>query len=215
MGSAATDIPAAQSAPAAEMRVLSEGAGLLDRSERGKLALEGPEAIEFLNGQVTNELAGLQPGEGRYAAFLTHKGKMLGDLRVLAVREGAGASEILTLDTERATLQALFDMILRFKVGYRVELHKRTLERGLLSLIGPRAAAVAGVEGLAADEHSNAPVEIDGVEALAVRTDVGIDLFCEAIRRESLAGAAPPRGARPSRRGRRVPAHRTRPPRYG
>ena len=37
------------------------------------------------NGQVTNELADLRPGEGRYAAFLTHKGKMLGDLRILAV----------------------------------------------------------------------------------------------------------------------------------
>ena len=59
---------------------------MIDRSERGRLALSGPGAVEFLNGQVTNELAGLQPGEGRYAAFLTHKGKMLGDLRILAVR---------------------------------------------------------------------------------------------------------------------------------
>ena len=42
--------------------------------------------MEFLNGQVTNELdRRLRPGEGRYAAFLTQKGKMLGDLRILAV----------------------------------------------------------------------------------------------------------------------------------
>ena len=69
---------------------LSEGCGLLDRSERGKLALSGAGAVEFLNGQVTNELADLRPGEGRYAAFLTHKGKMLGDLRILAVGERRG-----------------------------------------------------------------------------------------------------------------------------
>src|ERR1700751_1068453 len=117
MAPAATDTPAAQSTLAAELRVLGEGAGLLDRSERGKLVLEGADAIEFLNGQVTNELAGLRPGEGRYAAFLTHKGKMLGDLRVLAVRGRAGTSELLELDTERAALQALFDMIRRFKEG--------------------------------------------------------------------------------------------------
>ena len=66
--------------------------GLLDRSERGKLALTGAGAVEFLNGQVTNELSTLRPGEGRYAAFLTHKGKMLGDLRVLAVGEGPDGS---------------------------------------------------------------------------------------------------------------------------
>ena len=60
---------------------------------------------------------------------------MLGDLRVLDV------GEELLLDTERVALQALFDMIRRFKVGYELELHKRTVERGLLSLIGPEAAA--------------------------------------------------------------------------
>ncbi len=69
----------------AEYEALTERCGLVDRSERGKLALTGAGAVEFLNGQVTNELTGLRPGEGRYAAFLTNKGKMLGDLRILAV----------------------------------------------------------------------------------------------------------------------------------
>ena len=59
-------------------------------------------------------------GSGCYAAFLTPKGKMLGDLRILAVKDE------LLLDTERAALQALFNMIRRFSLGYQVELHKRT-----------------------------------------------------------------------------------------
>jgi folate-binding protein YgfZ len=197
MGSTATGTPTAASALAADMQVLSDGAGLLDRSERGKLALEGPDAIEFLNGQVTNELAGLAPGEGRYAAFLTHKGKMLGDLRVLAVRETDGTADLLELDTERVALQPLFDMIRRFKVGYRVELHKRTLERALLSLIGPGAGAVAGVGELAGEEHSNAAVAIEGIEVLAVRTDEGVDMFCDAPGRGQLESLLVARGARP------------------
>src|SRR5260370_39580783 len=95
-----------------EHRTLLERCGLLDRSERGKLALTGRDAIEFLNGQVTNELMTLRPGEGRYAAFLTHKGKMLGDLRILALGEpGSHVPAELFLDTERIALQALFDMI--------------------------------------------------------------------------------------------------------
>jgi tRNA-modifying protein YgfZ len=168
--------------------------GLLDRSERGKLALSGPDTVEFLGGQITNELVGLQAGEGRYAAFLTHKGKMLGDLRVL-LAAGQEGPELL-LDTERSALQNLFDMIRRFKVGYRVELHKRTLESGLLSLIGPRASEPAGIDP-GPEEHANAPVEIGGVQALAIRTDLGIDLLCDAAETETLSSALRERGATP------------------
>ena len=56
---------------------------------------------------------------------------MLGDLRIL------DTGDELLLDTERVALQELFNMIRRFSIGYDVELHKRTLERGLLSLLGP------------------------------------------------------------------------------
>jgi folate-binding protein YgfZ len=191
VASTATDLPGA------EHRALRAACGLLDRSERGKLALSGPGAVEFLNGQLTNELGELRPGEGCYAAFLTAKGKMLGDVRVLAVGEGAGGAPAeLVLDTERVALQALFDMIRRFKVGYDVELHKRTIERGLLSLIGPAAVATSATEALAgADEHTNAPIEIGGVQALAVRTDVGLDLICDAQDTEQLTAALIERGA--------------------
>jgi folate-binding protein YgfZ len=193
----------ATAAPPSEYAAVTGSCGLLDRSERGKLALTGAGAVEFLNGQVTNELADLAPGEGRYAAFLTHKGKMLGDLRILATGEGAdGAPGELQLDTERVALQELFDMIRRFKVGYDVELHKRTLERGLLSLIGPESDRVAGTDGadnastaLAPAEHANTPVEIDGIAALAIRTDVGIDLLCDAADTERLRDALLARGA--------------------
>jgi folate-binding protein YgfZ len=180
----------------AEHRTLLEGCGLLDRSERGKLALKGAGAVEFLNGQVTNELSTLVPGEGRYAAFLTHKGKMLGDVRILAVGADTGEpiAELL-LDTERSALQALFDMIRRFKVGYDVELHKRTLERGLVSLIGPDSTRAAGAPELGDVEHTNVAVEIDGIGALAIRTDLGVDLLCDAADTDTLTAALSERGA--------------------
>ncbi len=178
----------------AEYRAASEGCGLLDRSERGRLALTGPGAVEFLNGQVTNELEGLKAGEGRYAAFLTHKGKMLGDLRILASVGADGTTELL-LDTERSALQALFDMIRRFKVGYQVELHKRTLESGQISLLGPASAALAGAEGLGDEEHSSRHIEIDGASALAVRTAGGVDLICAAADTAPLIETLLARGA--------------------
>jgi folate-binding protein YgfZ len=150
-------------------RVLTEACGLVDRSERGKLALTGSEAKTFLQGQLTNDIEGLEPGRGCYAAFLTHKGKMLGDLRVLDL------GDELLLDTERVALQPLFNMIRRYKLAMDVELHKRTLELGLLSLIGPQAERF-GLEA----EHENRRAEIAGQPVVVVRTDVGVDVFVPA-----------------------------------
>jgi tRNA-modifying protein YgfZ len=159
-------------------RALTEACGLVDRSERGKLALTGSEAKAFLHGQVTNDIEGLEPGRGCYAAFLTHKGKMLGDLRVFDL------GDELLLDTERVALQELFNMIRRYKLGMDVELHKRTLELGLLSLIGPQAERF----GLAA-EHANRSGEIAGRPVVLVRTDVGTDVFVPADDVEAVRAA--------------------------
>jgi folate-binding protein YgfZ len=163
-------------------RALTEACGLVDRSERGKLALTGPEAKTFLQGQVTNDVEALEPGQGCYAAFLTHKGKMLGDLRVLDL------GDELLLDTERSTLQELFNMIRRYKLGADVELHKRTLELGLLSLVGPEARRVAGAEDLV-EEHANRRAEIGGRPVVLVATDVGIDVFVPADDVDAVHGA--------------------------
>jgi tRNA-modifying protein YgfZ len=174
-----------------EYQTITESCGLLDRSERGKLALSGSDAKGFLQGQVTNDVEGLAAGRGCYAAFLTPKGKMLGDLRVL------DAGQELLLDTERIALQELFNMIRRFSIGYEVELHKRTLECGLLSLVGPGAAALAGVSDLADEELAHRPLEIGGLQARAIRTDVGIDLLCDSADTKALYDALEQTGAAP------------------
>jgi folate-binding protein YgfZ len=168
---------------AGEYAALTERCGLVDRSERGKLALTGGEAREFLHGQVSNDIEALEPGQGCYAAFLTPKGKMLGDLRVL------NFGDALFLDTERVSLQALFNRVLHFKLGRDVELHKRTLERGLLSLVGPGARAVAAAEALGREEHANLAAEIGGVPVRLVATAGGVDLICDAERTADLKTA--------------------------
>jgi folate-binding protein YgfZ len=202
---------------------LTEGCGVVDRSERGKLALTGPDAKAFLQGQLTNDVVALAPGRGCYAAFLTAKGKMLGDVRVLDT-----GAEIL-LDTERVALQELFNMIRRYSLGYSVELHKRTLECGLLSLIGPLAETVvarafgadapagaasassspAGAAAAAEHDHVLLPFaapaagggsdERDAsIGVRAIRTDVGIDLLFDAALGDSVLTAVTEAGGVPA-----------------
>jgi tRNA-modifying protein YgfZ len=182
--SAVTSLPS----PGLEYRTVTEACGLFDRSERGKLALTGSDAKRFLQGQVTNDVEALTPGSGCYAAFLTPKGKMLGDLRIL------DTGDELLLDTERAALQELFNLIRRFSIGYDVEWHKRTLQRGLLSLIGPGADGIVAAEDLADTEHAHLGTDLAGVSVRAIRTDLGIDLLCAADDTAGVAAALQQRG---------------------
>ena len=175
----------------AEGRAIVEGAGLVDRSERGKLALTGADAKEFLAGQVTNDIVGLQPGEGCYAALLTPKGRMLGDMRVL------DTGDELLLDCDRAALQAIFDVIRRATIGFAVELHKRTVQRGLLSIVGPRAREITGTPELPVAEHAHAVATLGGARVRVIATDVGVDVLClaedtDAVREALLAAGAEP-----------------------
>ena len=174
-----------------EYQAVTASCGLLDNSARGKLALTGSDAETFIQGQVTNDVEGLASGEGCYAAFLTPKGKMLGDLRILET------GEELLLDTERVSLQALFNMIRTFSIGYDVQLHKRTLECGLLSLLGPASSSVANAERLPATEHAHRPIEIDSLQARAIRTELGLDLLCAAPDVQALQQVLIERGATP------------------
>src|SRR3954451_11132693 len=97
---------------------------------------------------------------------------MLADLRVLDL------DDELWLDTERVALQALFDVIRRAKIGYDVELRKRTLEQALFSLVGPRSREVAGADaaGLGTAEHDNVRSPL----GVLVTTDLGVDVICSA-----------------------------------
>ncbi len=179
----------AHAAAGVEYLAATTASGLFDRSERGKLALTGAEVKEFLQGQVSNDVLALSPGTGCYATLLTPKGKMLADLRIL----DAGGE--LLLDTERVALQELFNVIRRFSLGYDVALHKRTLESGLLSLIGPKSAQIAGVNSLGEEEHTHLPVQIGSMRARAIRTDLGVDLLCDAADTGTLAAALTEAGA--------------------
>ena len=168
---------------------LRGGAALVDRSYLGRLALSGPQAAEALGALTTNDIEALSPGTGCFAACCTSKGRMIGELRVL------NTGTELFLDTERVSLQAIFDLIRHGLVGYDAELHKRTLETAELSLLGPASREVAGASRLGPDEGDNAPGTLAGAEVLMVATDLGVDIVCAAGDRDAVFGELESAGA--------------------
>ena len=87
---------------AEQYRALHDGAGLVFRVDRGLLRLTGADRLAFLQGILTNDVAGLQSGEGRYAALLTANGRMIADMRVVEL----GDATLLDVATFHARVAA-------------------------------------------------------------------------------------------------------------
>ena len=70
-------VPARYGDPAAEHEAVRERAGLIDRSERGKIEVTGKDRATFLHGLVSNDVKGLTPGQGNESALLDVHGKVI------------------------------------------------------------------------------------------------------------------------------------------
>ncbi|MDX6616355.1 MAG: hypothetical protein QOD60_1446 [Solirubrobacterales bacterium] len=173
----------------AQYRALREEAGLLERPGRGKLLVRGADAAEFLQGQLTNDIEALEPEAGCYAALLDRKGHMRADMRVLHLNDGG-----IWLDTEPETTEALRSHLDMYKIGREVELSDESEDWAILSLIGPAAYDVAGT-GPLSPEHAQRNYQRDGVEVLAVGTDLGVDLIVRSESAEQLREAVLASGA--------------------
>jgi folate-binding protein YgfZ len=152
-----------------EYELLTEDAGLVARHDRGKLLLHGSEAAEFLQGQVTNDVEALAPGQGCYAALLNHKGKLRTDLRLLR------GQDWIWLDTEAIGTRALSYTVETYSLGRDVQWEDVTADRSILSLIGPAARARLDAEP-PPGEHGF----VEGEHGLYVATDLGVDVICDA-----------------------------------
>jgi tRNA-modifying protein YgfZ len=72
---------------AGEYAALRGGAMLVDRSARGRMRVRGAKAAELITGLVTHDVQALTPGHGLYAAGLSPKGKIIADVRILALED--------------------------------------------------------------------------------------------------------------------------------
>jgi tRNA-modifying protein YgfZ len=176
-----------------QYRALREEAGWLAR-DREVLLISGPDAVAYLQSQLTNDFERLEPDRGCYAALLDRKGHLVADMR--ALRLGGTLEGRIWLDTELVAAEALRRHLETYKIGRAVEVADATAEWAITSLIGPAAGELSGVPP-PSPEHAQRFLERDGIEILAVATDQGIDLITRSDATEELreqllaAGVAP------------------------
>jgi folate-binding protein YgfZ len=195
--------------PATEDRALHHGAAVFDRGARGRMSLTGPKAAELLTGLVTNDVLGLTPGAGQYAALLTPKGKIIADVRIFARADtlaAAGTVNRLLVDSSARAADGLVGTIRKY-VNPRVAPYRD--ERALLAVLGvygPTAlTVVAAATGLDADalgalsSYAHLEANADGAEILVARVPEllvdGYDLFVPAAAAAALLARIADAGA--------------------
>src|SRR4051812_9420679 len=116
-----------------QYRALREEAGHLGR-DRAMLTVGGQDAAEYLQGQLTNDIEGLEPETGCYAALLDRKGHLESDMRVLRLEGGE-----IWLDLDPAPAPAVLKHLRTYSIGREVEIGDVGERWAIRSLIGPRA----------------------------------------------------------------------------
>ncbi|MBI5197530.1 MAG: aminomethyl transferase family protein [Nitrospirae bacterium] len=130
------EVPAHYGDSLQEYRTVCESAGLFDLSHRGKIVIRGRDRVKFLQGLLTQDIPKIAVGGGAYAAMVTLKGKMSGDMRVFV-----GTEEIL-LDLEGGQDQPLFETLNKYATLSHVTLENVTEAFGLLSIQGPKSGKI-------------------------------------------------------------------------
>jgi folate-binding protein YgfZ len=121
---------------AGEHEAVRERAGLIDRSDRGKIDVTGKDRVSFLHGLVSNDVKGLLSGQGCEAALLDVHGKVTALLVVHCL------TDRLVLETDRQLTEPLSTAIDRYLFSERAELEDVTAVSGILTVAGPTARKI-------------------------------------------------------------------------
>lgn len=154
--------------PVAEYEAAQAAVGLVDMSFRGVIELTGSDRLRWLNGQITNDVKDLKPGEGKLAAVLNVKGHILADLAAY------GLPASVWIDVNRDRAQVVRDAFDRYIVADDVVPENACDRYGHLMVVGAGAqrfmAEVAGdgVRDLPAWHH--AEVLIGGLRVRMIAT---------------------------------------------
>lgn len=137
--------------------------GWIRRSDRALFRVTGERAVDMLDGLVTNDLKSLGAGAAQWALFLTPKGRILADARILR------GERDLWIDVPAAAAEAMEATFRRF-LPPRFARAERLTAGGLVDVYGPDApAAVAAATGVAAPEEGLRFTEVgEGEDVLRI-----------------------------------------------
>jgi tRNA-modifying protein YgfZ len=146
--------------PLREQRLLAEGAGVVDRSDRDVLAIPGADRLSWLHSITSQHLDRLPDGSGSEALVLSPHGHVEHHL-VLADLGGTTWA-----DVEPGTGAGVQAFLERMRFMLRVEPTLVTEQWAVISLVGPKGTEVLTAAGL---PDPSAPYEARSLDSGFVR----------------------------------------------
>jgi folate-binding protein YgfZ len=196
-----------------EYAAVREGsAGIIDLSPRGRMLVSGTEAVQFLNGLITNDMKTLAENSWMPAAFPNVQGRLIAGVRVVRLNDdqtARNAGPTFLIDTEPATHERVLKTIERFTLAGDFRVTDITSQTALLSVQGNKATNVvrsvlgeeaAGIKTCGAMELSwqdaGTTAAVTVIRATHTSED-GFDLIVNADQAGTLWDALRNAGARP------------------
>jgi folate-binding protein YgfZ len=180
--------------------VARHGAGVIDRSDLGRLVISGRDRGSYLNGLLTNDTASLRAGEGCYSAYLTPQGRMIADMWVYEL------GDVMLMTLGRDVKDVVLAKLDQFIFSEDVQLGDVTNTFAHVAVVGPLAArTVAAVLGLDAGalrslpEHGNVRATFAGGSAIVLAVgdlgEAGLGVLVDANQSSALTDALRRAGA--------------------
>jgi len=144
-------LPATYGDARAEYEAVREGggAGLIDLSARARIEVSGAEAVQFLNGLITNDVKTLAADAWMHAAFPNVQGRLLAHARVARPAEAVS----FLIDTEPVTHEKVFQTLQRFTLAGDFHVKDVTGQTTQFSVQGAGARAI--VESVLGDAFAH------------------------------------------------------------
>jgi len=151
---------------------LLDGALLFDVSDMGRLRISGRDRQRFLHAMLSNDVVGLEPGQGRWATFNSVKGRTLCDVRLLQVNDDRKEGSMLAL-LEPGADQVFVDQLSPFIIAEKVYFEPAS-DMATWLLAGSECDAVLealGVDTPGPDLFEHIETQVDGCPLRVVRYD--------------------------------------------
>lgn len=173
------DMPVQYSSIVPEHNAVRTAAGLFDIAHMGRLKFTGPDAVRFLDHLVTNDVAGLEVGQIRYALVTNEAGGILDDVLVYRF------ADFHLLVVNASNRLKILAWIEQHRTKFDVTVEDLTQSHFMLALQGPEALALiqplVDVELAAIKYYFGAPAKVNGGNGLVSRTGYTGEDGCEVI----------------------------------
>jgi folate-binding protein YgfZ len=142
--------------PLREQRVLSTGAGVVDRSNRDVLVVPGDDRLGWLHSICSQHVSSLADGDATEALVLSPHGHVEQHWQVTEL------DSTVWLDTEPGAAAEVLGYLHKMQFLKRVEPADVSADWAVLSLVGPAASTVLAVAGLPVPDRAGRATAIDG-----------------------------------------------------